>query len=295
MQKLKAAILGPGNIGMDLMYKIMSRAQHIELALVSGIVAGSQGLALAKEKGFAVSTDGVESILADKSIDIVFECTSAKAHLANAPRYKAAGKVAIDLTPAAVGPYVVPAVNLHEHIDGDNFNMVTCGGQATVPMVAAVNSVSPVLYAEIVATIASKSAGPGTRANIDEFTETTADALVSVGKAQSGKAIIILNPAEPPLLMRNTVYCRVAHPERIADITAAVEAMVRTVQQYVPGYRLRLAPVADGDRVALMVEVEGEGMYLPTYSGNLDIITATALATAEEVAKRLISRRKAAA
>ncbi len=295
MQKIKAAILGPGNIGMDLMFKIMSRAKNIELVMVSGIVAGSQGLALAREKGFSTAVDGVESILTDKSIDLVFECTSAKAHLANAPRYKAAGKVAIDLTPAAVGPYVVPAVNLHEHIDGGNFNMVTCGGQATVPMVAAVNAVTPVEYAEIVATISSKSAGPGTRANIDEFTETTADALVSVGKAERGKAIIILNPAEPPLLMRNTVYCKVAHPERIEEITAGVEDMARKVREYVPGYRLRLAPVLDGDRVTLMVEVEGEGMYLPKYSGNLDIITATALATGEEVAKRLLARKQAAA
>lgn len=287
MGKIKAAILGPGNIGMDLMFKIMGRAKNIELTLVAGIQEGSEGLKLAAENGFRASADGVEAILADKDVQIVFECTSAKAHLANAPRYKAAGKIAIDLTPAAVGPYIIPAVNLEENLEGDNFNMVTCGGQATVPMVYAVNAVSPVSYAEIVATIASKSAGPGTRANIDEFTETTADALVRVGKAQKGKALIILNPAEPPVLMRNTIYCRVAHPERIADIQKSVEAMVEKIRGYVPGYRLKLAPTVDGDRVTLMIEVEGEGAYLPKYSGNLDIITATALATAERVAERL--------
>jgi acetaldehyde dehydrogenase len=274
---------------MDLMFKIMSRAKNIELVMVSGIEAGSPGLALAEEKGFRTSLDGVESILADPSIRLVFECTSAKAHAANAPRLKAAGKVAVDLTPAAVGPYVVPAVNLDANLNADNFNMVTCGGQATVPMVAAVNAVTPVEYAEIVATIASKSAGPGTRANIDEFTETTADAVLSVGGAKAGKAIIILNPAEPPLMMRNTVYCRVADPDRLEAITESVDAMVRKVKEYVPGYRLRLPPVLDGDRVTLMVEVEGEGMFLPKYSGNLDIITATALATAEKIASRMLA------
>jgi acetaldehyde dehydrogenase len=289
MRKLKSAILGPGNIGMDLMYKIMSRGKNIELKLVSGIVASSRGLALARENGFETSLDGVESVLADPEIRLVFECTSAKAHLANAPRYKEAGKIAIDLTPAAVGPYVVPAVNLEQHVGGGNFNMVTCGGQATVPLVAAVNAVTPVEYAEIVATLASKSAGPGTRANIDEFTETTADAVVSVGGAKKGKAIIILNPAEPPLLMRNTVYCKVQNPDgHIARINAQVSLMVEKVRQYVPGYRLRLGPELDGDRVIMMVEVEGEGSYLPKYSGNLDIITATALATAEEVAARIL-------
>ncbi|MDR2056520.1 MAG: acetaldehyde dehydrogenase (acetylating) [Desulfovibrio sp.] len=289
MRKLKSAILGPGNIGMDLMYKIMSRGKNIELKLVSGIVAGSRGLALARENGFETSLDGVESILADPEIRLVFECTSAKAHLANAPRYREADKIAIDLTPAAVGPYVVPAVNLEQHVGGGNFNMVTCGGQATVPLVAAVNAVTPVEYAEIVATLASKSAGPGTRANIDEFTETTADAVVSVGGAKTGKAIIILNPAEPPLLMRNTVYCKVQNPDgHIARINAQVSLMVEKVRQYVPGYRLRLGPELDGDRVIMMVEVEGEGSYLPKYSGNLDIITATALATAEEVAARIL-------
>lgn len=290
MSKIKAAILGPGNIGMDLMFKIMNRGRNIELKMVSGIVAGSRGLALAEEKGFQTSLDGVEAILADPEVKIVFEATSAKAHAANAPRYRAAGQVAIDLTPAAVGPYTIPAVNLEDvALDSDNLNMVTCGGQATVPMVAAISRVTEVPYAEIIATISSKSAGPGTRANIDEFTETTAAAVVKVGGAKRGKAIIILNPAEPPILMRNTVYCQVREPEKMDEITASVHRMVEVVRSYVPGYRLRLEPTLDGDRVTLMVEVEGEGAYLPKYSGNLDIITATALASAEKIAARMLA------
>lgn len=292
MEKIKAAILGPGNIGMDLMFKIMGRGKLIELKLVSGIVAGSHGLALAAEKGFKTSLDGVNAIIDDPEIDIVFEATGAKAHAANAPLYKAAGKIAVDLTPAAVGPYIIPSVNLEQNLDGDNFNMVTCGGQATVPMVAAINAVTPVSYAEIVATIASKSAGPGTRANIDEFTETTADALVKVGGAKSGKALIILNPAEPPVMMRNTVYARVENPEKMPEIVKSIAAMVEAVRAYVPGYRLRLEPIIEGDKVTLMVEVEGEGAYLPKYSGNLDIITATALATAERVAERILRAKE---
>lgn len=290
MPKIKAAILGPGNIGMDLMFKIMQRAQNIELVLVSGIIAGSRGLALAEEKGFATSLRGADAILEDDSIRMVFEATSAKAHLANAPRYRAAGKVAIDLTPAAVGPYVVPAVNMDENLEGDNFNMVTCGGQATVPMVAAVNRVTPVRYAEIVATLGSKSAGPGTRANIDEFVSTTAKALVDVGGAKRGKAIIILNPAEPPIMMRNTIYCRVERPDTFPAIRKSLDDMLETVRRYVPGYHFYIEPIIDGDKVMVMVEVEGEGAYLPKYSGNLDIITATALATAERVAQRMLRR-----
>ncbi len=290
MARVKAAILGPGNIGMDLMFKIMNRSEKLELVLVSGIVEGSRGLALAKEKGFQTSLRGVDAILEDESIQLVFEATSAKAHLANAPRYSAAGKIAIDLTPAAVGPYVVPAVNLEENLAGDNFNMVTCGGQATVPMVAAVNRVSPVTYAEIVATLSSQSAGPGTRANIEEFVATTSEALVKVGGAQSGKAIILLNPADPPVMMRNTIYCRVEHPERFNDIVKSLEEMRDQVQRYVPGYRFYFEPSIEGDKVIVMVEVEGEGAYLPTYAGNLDIITATALTTAEKVADRLLKQ-----
>lgn len=291
MSTIQAAILGPGNIGMDLMFKIMSRGKNLSLKLVSGIAAGSRGLALAEEKGFATSRNGVDAILDDPEIEIVFEATSAAAHAANAPRYRAAGKTVVDLTPAAVGPYIIPSVNLDRHLGGDNFNMVTCGGQATVPMVAALAAVTAVPYVEVVATIASKSAGPGTRANIDEFTETTADALVKVGGAERGKAIIILNPAEPPVMMRNTIYARVAHPARMPEICRSVRRMAAAVQEYVPGYRLRLEPILDADRVTLMVEVEGEGAYLPRYSGNLDIITATALATGERLAERLLAER----
>lgn len=289
MKKVKAAILGPGNIGADLMLKILQRGKNIELVLMSGIIEGGRGLELARENGVKTSVEGVEAILADKDIKLVFEATGAKAHLANAPRYHAAGKIAIDLTPAAVGPYLVPAVNDHASLDGDNFNMVTCGGQATVPMVAAINRVTPVDYAEIVATISSKSAGPGTRANIDEFTQTTARALVAVGGARKGRAIILLNPAEPPIMMRNTVYARVKDPAKINEIRASVAAMADAVRSYVPGYRVRLDPIIDEDKVTLMVEVEGEGMFLPKYSGNLDIITAAALATGERVAERLLS------
>ncbi|NLH80932.1 MAG: acetaldehyde dehydrogenase (acetylating) [Phyllobacteriaceae bacterium] len=289
MRKIKAAILGPGNIGADLMLKILGRGRNIELALLAGIVEGGRGLQLARSKGVATSIDGVEAILADPEIRLVFEATGAKAHLANAPRYREAGKIAIDLTPAAVGPYLVPAVNLDDNLEGDNFNMVTCGGQATIPMVAAIGRVTPVDYAEIVATISSKSAGPGTRANIDEFTQTTAKAVVEVGGAAEGRAIILLNPAEPPIMMRNTVYCRVRHPERIEAVRASVAAMAEAVRRYVPGYRLRLEPFVDADKITLMIEVEGEGQYLPKYSGNLDIITAAALATGERVAERLLA------
>jgi acetaldehyde dehydrogenase len=287
MKKVKAAILGPGNIGTDLLLKIKRSAKNIEVALFAGIVDGGRGLELARKMGVPTSIEGVEAILADDSIKIVFEATGARAHLENAPRYRKAGKIAIDLTPAAVGPYLVPAINMDTNLDGDNFNMVTCGGQATIPMVAAVNQVTPVEYAEIVATISSKSAGPGTRANIDEFTQTTARAIVTVGGAKKGRAIILLNPAEPPIMMRNTIYCRVQHPERIAEIRESVAKMAEHVRAYVPGYRVRLEPIADGDKITLMVEVEGEGAFLPKYAGNLDIITAAAMATGEKVAERI--------
>jgi acetaldehyde dehydrogenase len=283
MKKVKAAILGPGNIGTDLLLKIRKGSRNIEVALFAGIVEGGRGLELARKMGVPTSTKGVEAILADDSIKIVFEATGARAHLENAPKYRKAGKIAIDLTPAAVGPYLVPAINMDTNLDGDNFNMVTCG----IPMVAAVNQVTPVDYAEIVATISSKSAGPGTRANIDEFTQTTARAIVTVGGAKKGRAIILLNPAEPPIMMRNTVYCRVQHPERIAEIRESVARMAEHVRAYVPGYRVRLEPIADGDKITLMVEVEGEGAFLPKYAGNLDIITAAAMATGEKVAERL--------
>lgn len=272
---------------MDLMFKIFKRGKNIDLALVAGIVPDSPGLALAKEKGVKTAADGVASILADESVKLVFDCTSARAHMANAPLLKEKGKTVIDLTPAAVGPFTIPAVNLEKNLGKDNLNMVTCGGQATVPMVWAVNQVSRVRYAEIISTISSKSAGPGTRANIDEFTYTTTRAVVELGGAEKGKTIIILNPADPPILMRNTIYCQVEDAKKLPEIQKAVKDMAARLARDVPGYRLRLEPILDGDRVTMMVEVEGEGDYLPTYSGNLDIITATALTTAERVAQRL--------
>lgn len=283
--RIKAAIVGPGNIGIDLMYKLL-KSESIELDSVVGIIPESEGLRLAREHGLKAYDTGVTAILDDPEIKIVFDATSAKGHLANAPLLKAAGKIAVDLTPAAVGPFAVPAVNLDVSIGMTNVNMVTCGGQATVPIVAALSRTGKVDYAEIVATIASKSAGPGTRANIDEFTQTTAHALVKVGGAERGKAIIILNPAEPPIMMRDTVYARMEKPD-LKAITASVNDMVRTVQGYVRGYKLRVPPTVDGDRVMVMVEVEGEGAYLPKYSGNLDIMTAAAKAVGERFAERL--------
>lgn len=286
-KKVKAAIIGPGNIGMDLMFKLMG-SDSIELDTVVGIIPESEGLALAREKGYNASHQGIESILGNKEIKIVFDATGARPHLMHAPLLEKDGKIAVDLTPAAIGPYVVPAVNAGEHIHCNNINMVTCGGQATIPIVAAINKAADVKYAEIVATISSKSAGPGTRQNIDEFTQTTANGLETVGGADKGKAIIILNPAEPPILMRDTIYARVANPDEKA-INEAVSEMVATVQQYVPGYRLKVPPIVDGDKVTVMVEVEGAGHYLPKYSGNLDIMTSAAKAVGEKIAQRLIN------
>lgn len=286
--KIKAAIIGPGNIGMDLMYKI-KKSKYIELDTVVGIDPNSEGLALARKEGYKTSHDGIKSIIGKKDIKIVFDATGAKPHSVHAPLLKEDGKIAIDLTPAAVGPYVVPVVNLHENFESENINMVTCGGQATIPIVSAINSVANVTYAEIVATISSKSAGPGTRQNIDEFTETTAKALVKVGGADRAKAIIILNPAEPPIMMRNTINTRVENVDKDA-ITRAVEEMVKRVKEYVPGYKLKVPPIFDGDRVTVIVEVEGAGDYLPKYAGNLDIITSAAVAAADKIAYRLLKK-----
>lgn len=288
--KLKAAVLGPGNIGIDLMIKIQ-RSQHLELVMMAGIDPASYGLKLAAEKGVKASVEGVQGILKEKNIDIVFDATGARPHLMHAPLLKEAGIFAVDLTPAAVGPYCVPAVNLDVSLGVDNVNMVTCGGQATVPIVYAVSRVTPVEHAEIVATLSSKSAGPGTRQNIDEFTETTRDALVKVGGAKKGKAIIILNPAEPPIMMRNTIYCQ-CDTSRIEEIIESVNSIVAEIKKYVPGYRLKVAPYADGDRVVAMVEVEGAGDYLPKYSGNLDIITSAAVAVAERYAQQKMKGAK---
>ncbi len=287
MSKVKAAIVGPGNIGIDLMYKLFESAS-IELTTVIGIYPDSKGIQLAQEHGLKTSCNGMDEMLADDDIKLVFEATSAAAHLANAELYRKAGKIVIDMTPAMVGPFVVPAVNMEMNFSADNINMVTCGGQATIPMVAAINSVGNVEYAEIVATIASKSAGPGTRANIDEFTETTARGICEIGGADKGKAIIVMNPAEPPIMMRDTVYARIKNKD-YAGIEAAVKAMEKKVQEYVPGYRIKTGPLFDDDKVTVMLEVEGAGMYLPKYSGNLDIMTAAAKAAGEKVALKLLA------
>lgn len=285
--KLRAAIIGPGNIGIDLMMKIF-RSSNLELVLMAGIVADTPGMKMAEEKGIAVTDKGIDGLLthhAGKGIDIVFDATGARPHLAHAPKLKQAGIFAVDLTPAAVGPYVVPAVGMDKELLSEaNVNMVTCGGQATVPIVYAINRAAPVEYAEIVSTISSRSAGPGTRQNIDEFTQTTRNALVKVGGAEAAKAIIILNPAEPPIMMRNTIYTK-CDASRIEAIKKSVDEMVHKLQQYVPGYRLKVAPYADGERVVSMIEVEGAGDYLPKYSGNLDIITSAAVAVAERYAE----------
>jgi len=292
MSKLTAAIVGPGNIGTDLLVKLL-RSELIEVHSMVGVDPASDGLARARELGVPASAEGVDWLLAqDRLPDLAFEATSAKAHLANAPRYAAAGITAIDLTPAATGPFVCPPVNLASLAGVPNLNMITCGGQATIPMVHAVSSVVPVAYAEIVASIASRSAGPGTRANIDEFTETTAHAIEQVGGAAKGKAIIILNPVNPPMIMRDTVFCAIPTDGDTELISASVHAMAERVREYVPGYTLRAEPQYDPPRdtwngmarVAIFLEVRGNGDYLPPWAGNLDIMTAAAARAGEQLA-----------
>jgi acetaldehyde dehydrogenase len=284
-------VLGPGNIGTDLLVKLL-RSPIVEPVLMAGILPDSPGLARARELGVDASADGVEAVVAREDVELVFDATSAKAHLANAERLSAAGQRVVDLTPAALGPYVVPPVNLHEHLDTPEVNLVTCGGQATIPLVHAVGRATTTIeYAEIVATIASASAGPGTRQNIDEFTQTTARALESVAGARRGKAIILLNPADPPILMRDTVYVRAPEPDARA-VQESVEAMVGELRAYVPGFRLLLCEV-DGDLITVMAEVEGAGDFLPRYAGNLDVMTAAAARVGEEVARRLLGLRVA--
>ncbi len=282
MEKVKTAIIGPGNIGSDLMYKIM-RSEYLEMSHMVGIVE-SEGIRRARKLGFETTTEGVEAILDIDEIKIVFDATGAKAHAVHAPLLRKAGKIAIDMTPAAVGPYAVPCVNLESLSNEMNFNMVTCGGQATVPIAYAINQAADSEYTEIISCISSKSAGPGTRANIDEFTETTARALELVGGADKGKAIIILNPAEPPLMMTNTIHSLVRNPDE-RKIQESVRKMVEKVREYVPGYKLRTPPMIDGNRVTVIVEVEGAGDFLPKYSGNLDIINAAAIEVAEKIAR----------
>ena len=307
-KRINVALIGSGNIGTDLMIKVLRQSTHLKMAALVGIDPNSEGLKRAKSLGVDVSHEGIDGLTKMSSwreIDIVFDATSASAHKKHADVCAAARKVMIDLTPAAIGPYVVPVVNGDDHIMAQNLNMVTCGGQATIPIVAAVSQIANVHYAEIVASIASKSAGPGTRANIDEFTETTASAIETVGGADKGKAIIILNPAEPPMIMRDTVFTLSSGAEE-EDIRNAVHAMIARVQAYVPGYRLKQDvqferfgsnnPVRipgigefEGLKTSVFLEVEGAADYLPAYAGNLDIMTSAAMRTAENIAARRLN------
>ena len=293
MSKIKCALIGPGNIGTDLLAKL-KRSEVLEPVWMVGIDPESDGLKRAKEMGLNTTAEGVDGLLpyvARDGVQIAFDATSAYVHAENSRKLNELGVVMIDLTPAAIGPYCVPPVNLSEHIGKKemNVNMVTCGGQATIPMVAAVSRVQPVSYGEIVATVSSRSVGPGTRKNIDEFTRTTAGAVEKIGGAKKGKAIIVINPAEPPLIMRDTVHCLVEGEPKEAEITASVHAMIAEVQKYVQGYRLVNGPVFDGQRVSVFLEVEGLGDYLPKYAGNLDIMTAAAAQTAEEIAREILT------
>ena len=293
MKKIKCALIGPGNIGTDLLAKLQ-RSPVLEPVWMVGIDPNSDGLKRAREMGIKTTSDGVDGllphVLAD-GVQIAFDATSAYVHAENSRKLNALGVMMIDLTPAAIGPFCVPPVNLKEHLGKRemNVNMVTCGGQATIPIVAAVTKIQPVAYAEIIATAASKSAGPGTRKNIDEFTTTTANAIRVVGGAKQSKAIIVLNPAEPPLLMRDTVHCLTESEPDQKRITASILEMITEVQKYVPGYRLVNGPVFDGNRVSVFMEVTGLGDYLPIYAGNLDIMTAAAARTAEMFAEELLN------
>ncbi|MFT7476250.1 MAG: acetaldehyde dehydrogenase [Verrucomicrobiales bacterium] len=307
--KLKCAVIGSGNIGTDLMIKSMRTSEIVEVIAMVGIDAESDGLARAARMGVGATSDGIDGLVAMDEfadVDLVFDATSAGAHAHHDKILREHGKQILDLTPAAIGPYVVPPVNLEEHLGAPNLNMVTCGGQATVPIIAAINKVAPVVYGEIVSSISSKSAGPGTRANIDEFTETTSKAIEQVGGAQLGKAIIVLNPAEPPMIMRNTVFSLVESGDP-DEIEQSIESMVETVNSYVPGYRLKQkvqferlddgaeVRIPDLDRkfsgwkISVFLEVAGAAHYLPEYAGNLDIMTSAAIKTAERLAELRVS------
>lgn len=292
-QKIKCALIGPGNIGTDLLAKL-KRSPVLEPVWMVGIDPESDGLKRAREMGIKTTAEGVDGLIPHMKADgvqIVFDATSAYVHAENSRKVNAEGALMIDLTPAAIGPFCVPPVNLVEHVGKRemNVNMVTCGGQATIPMVAAISRVQPVGYGEIVATVSSKSAGPGTRKNIDEFTRTTSGAIEKVGGAKKGKAIIIINPAEPPLIMRDTVHCLTEDDPDQEKITASIHEMIKEVQKYVPGYKLVNGPVFDGNRVSVFLEVEGLGDYLPKYAGNLDIMTAAAARTAEMFAEEILA------
>jgi acetaldehyde dehydrogenase len=291
VKKIKAAIIGSGNIGTDLMYKLQ-KSDCLELTAMIGIDADSDGLRRANSAGYRVFTNGIDDLVERPDLaDIVFDATSAKAHVRHAAILKDMGKTVIDLTPAAIGPFVCPSVNLGENLESLNINMITCGGQATIPIVHAINEAADVTYGEIAATISSKSAGPGTRANIDEFTITTRRGIEEVGGADHGKAIIILNPADPPILMRATIYCEVKMPDE-EKIRKSIGEMEQKVQRYVPGYRLKQEPLFDGSRITVFVEVEGAGDYFPKYAGNLDIMTAAAKQAGEMVAKHLLGLKQ---
>lgn len=287
-RKITAGIIGPGNIGSDLMMKLL-RSEVIEPVAMFGIDDDSRGMKMARESGLVTVPTGIDGI---KDLEVIpeflFDATSAYAHEHNYAVAKELGIRMFDLTPAAIGPFVSPTVNLEEHIKADNINMITCGGQATTPIISAISDVAPVAYAEIVATISSLSAGPGTRANIDEFTETTAKAIEEVGRAKKGKAIIILNPAEPPILMRDTIYTIIEGDFEEQAVLDSIAKRAKEIAEIVPGYRLRTAPIIDGQQVTVFVEVEGAGDYLPVYSGNLDIMTASAVGVAERVAREVL-------
>lgn len=295
MKKINCALIGPGNIGTDLLAKLQ-RSPYLNPVWMVGIDPESDGLKRAREMGIKTTAEGVDGLLPfvkEDNVQIAFDATSAYVHAENSAKLNALGVLMIDLTPAAIGPFCVPPVNLSQHVGSGemNVNMVTCGGQATIPMVAAVSRVQTVSYGEIVATVSSRSVGPGTRKNIDEFTRTTAGAVEKVGGAKKGKAIIVINPAEPPLIMRDTVHCLTEGEPDQAKIIESVHAMLKEVQKYVPGYKLVNGPVFDGNRVSIFLEVEGLGDYLPKYAGNLDIMTAAAARTAEMFAEEIIAGR----
>lgn len=294
MTKLKVGIIGSGNIGTDLMYKI-ERSPVLEMSVMVGIDPTSDGLKRAKDRGYKIITNGIDGLAKRLDlVDIVYDATSAYAHQKNSDVLTAAGKKVIDLTPVTIGPFTVPPVNLKEHLEKSNVNMVTCGGQATIPIIHAINRIVQVEYAEIVATIASKSAGPGTRANIDEFTSTTSKAIEVVGGAKKGKAIILLNPAEPPIIMRDAVHALVEEEGHEEAIRNSIQNMVVEVQSYVPGYTVKVDPIFEGKRVSVFLEVNGAADYLPAYAGNLDIMTAAAVQVGNEMARHFMREKEAA-